>query len=94
VPLVGSVAWIAAGRPATRPGRGYRGDRLATVITDADISEFMTEISPADADGMQDLRRRCRERAQEQRRRYAEQQRAARPATGTNGATGTAGAAD
>jgi hypothetical protein len=87
LPFVGSVAWIVAGRPATSSGRGYRRDRLATVITDADIREFLTAISPEDPEA---FHHRCLERAHEQRRRYAAQQRAARPSQGTNGLAGAA----
>lgn len=87
VPLVGSVAWIVSGRPAARSGRGYGRDRQDTVITDDDIRELLTTIGPEDPDA---FRRRCRERVQEQRIRYAAQRRASRPVQDTNGVTGAA----
>ncbi len=86
VPLVGSVAWIVAGRPAVRTRGGYGRDGRATVIDDADIALFVTASSPTDTDATEDFRRRCRERAHEQRVRYAAQQREA--GRGTNGVAG------
>ena len=90
VPVVGSVAWIVAGRPSVparrssvRPGRGR-------VFADYDIRELTDALSTQDK---KELRRRCRERAQEQRRRYAERQ-AAREANGANGGNPAAGAAE
>jgi len=65
-PLIGSVAWLVAGRPVQarpyeRPATGFpeydRPGRAAAVDTVAD-EEFL---------------RRCRERAEEQRRRAREQ---------------------
>jgi len=91
VPLIGSVAWVVAGRPAPGRRRGYGRDGQATVIDDADIRAFMTTTSPEDLEA---FRRRCRERAQDQRRRYAEQLRAARETNGANGANPAAGATE
>ena len=91
LPIIGSVAWIVAGRPAPGPVRRSGRNRRATVIDDADLRAFMTAMSPVDIEA---FRYRCRERAQEQRLRYAEQQRATRPANGTNGANGIAGTAE
>ena len=78
-PLVGSVAWLAAGRPrrtARRLGAyeretpGFpeydRPGRAAAVDTEAD-EEFL---------------RRCRERAEEQRRRYREERKDSGDASG------------
>ena len=67
LPVVGSVAWIVGGRPSVRPRRGR-------VFADYDIRELTDAMSAQD---QRALRRRCRARAQEQRRRHAEQQRAA-----------------
>lgn len=68
-PMVGSIAWLAAGRPvnalATRSTPAYpEYDRpgRATGVTPESDEEFL---------------RKVRERAEEQRQRYAEQKRAA-----------------
>jgi len=85
VPFAGSVAWIVAGRPSVpsprppvRPGSGR-------VFADYDIRELTDAMSAQDR---REIRRRCRERAQEQRRRHADRLRAARGTNGANGANG------
>ncbi|MFT4010415.1 MAG: PLD nuclease N-terminal domain-containing protein [Nocardioidaceae bacterium] len=65
-PLVGSIAWLVAGRPATR--------------TDPPASAFPEYDRPGRAAGVtqesdEEFLRRTRERAEEQRRRYEEQKR-------------------
>jgi hypothetical protein len=82
LPGVGSVAWIASGRPATPSRRtsGHRGPACGSAAYD--IGELTAAMTPDEYDA---LRRECRGRAQEQRRRYAEQQ-AARRTDGADGA--------
>jgi hypothetical protein len=81
LPLLGSVAWILAGRPASGSRRAS-GRRHRAAFTDDDIRALMIAMGPEDPE---DFRRRCGERAQEQRRRYADRQRAAGPANEANG---------
>jgi hypothetical protein len=84
LPLAGSVAWVVAGRPSKRSRRTSTWPGQTVTITDSDIRALMTATGPFDTE---DFRRRCRERAQEQRRRYAEQAaRETNRARGTNGA--------
>jgi hypothetical protein len=85
LPLAGFVAWVVAGRPSTRSRR--RSTWHGQTITDSDIRELITASAPHETE---DFRRRCRERAQEQRSRYAAQQQTAREANGANGAAGPA----
>lgn len=69
-PLVGSIAWLVAGRPARRPQQSwappgfpeYDRPGRAAAANPEDDAEFL---------------RKVRERAEEQRRRYAEEQRRA-----------------
>jgi hypothetical protein len=82
LPLVGSVAWLLAGRPVSG-SRRTSGRRHCAAFTDDDIRALMIAMSPPE--DPEDFRRRCGERAQEQRRRYADQQRAAGPANEANG---------
>jgi len=71
-PLVGSVAWLAAGRPSRRPARPKPQERAAPGYPEYDRPGRAAASSPeADAEFL----RRVRERAEEQRRRAAEQKR-------------------
>lgn len=67
-PLVGSIAWLAVGRPQPGPrpgpGRGAGGS-----FPEHDRPGRMTATSPDDDE---DFLRQVRERAEEQRRRYRE----------------------
>jgi hypothetical protein len=69
LPLVGSVAWLAAGRPEKRP-RPAAGP--ASRFPEYDRPGRATASNPDDDE---DFLRRVRERAEEQRRRAEEQQR-------------------
>lgn len=82
LPGVGALAWIVAARPVARTRRGA-GDRgAARRFADYDIRELTATMSPEEHDA---LRQACRQRAHEQRRRYAEQRRAARGTDRTDG---------
>lgn len=75
-PLVGSIAWLAAGRP--RKGSSRRGayEREARSFPEYDRPGRAAALSP-EAD--EEFLRRCRERAEEQRRRYDQQKREQQP---------------
>jgi hypothetical protein len=66
-PLVGSVAWLAIGRPrrGTAPRRPY--EREAPSYPEYDRPGRAAAV---DSEADEDFLRRCRERAEEQRRRY------------------------
>lgn len=67
-PLVGSIAWLVAGRPQ------HASPRPSTnVFPEYDRPGRATGVTP---ESDQEFLRRTRERAEEQRRRYEEQQRA------------------
>lgn len=66
-PLVGSVAWLVAGRP--RAGRAPGPS--ATGFPEYDRPGRVAGVSP---ESDEEFLRRCRERAEEQRRRHREQQ--------------------
>lgn len=72
-PLIGSVAWLVAGRPQNaRAGRSPY-ERPAAEFPEYDRPGRAAGLSPeSDAEFL----RKVRERAEEQRRRYADQQRA------------------
>ena len=66
-PLVGSVAWLAAGRPQSAPRAASRYERSAPTFPEYDRpGRAAGTTSEAD----EDFLRQCRERAEEQRRRY------------------------
>lgn len=71
-PLVGSIAWLAAGRPVTRPARRSPYEREAPEFPEYDRPGRAAAVDPeADAAFL----RQVRERAEEQRRRAAQQKR-------------------
>lgn len=69
-PLAGSVAWLVAGRPARSP-RTPRFERTMPQFPEYDRPGRAAATSP-EAD--EDFPRKVRERAEEQRRAYREQQ--------------------
>ena len=70
-PLVGSVAWLAAGRPRRTARRPSAYEREAPAFPEYDRPGRAAAI---DAESDEEFLRRCRERAEEQRRRYREGQ--------------------
>ena len=70
-PLVGSVAWLAAGRPRRTARRPSNYEREASAFPEYDRPGRAAAI---DAESDEEFLRRCRERAEEQRRRYREGQ--------------------
>lgn len=82
-PLVGSVAWLAVGRPVggQRPGRPGRPGRPARPTPYERQAPAFPEYdrpgraAAGSAEADEEFLRRCRERAEEQRRRAAEQRR-------------------
>jgi hypothetical protein len=68
-PLVGSVAWLAAGRPRRRAQRPGAYERQAPAFPEYDRPGRAAAV---DAEADEEFLRRCRERAEEQRRRYRE----------------------
>jgi hypothetical protein len=74
-PLVGSIAWLAAGRPETVRRPPSRWEREAPEFPEYDRPGRAAAIDPeADAEFL----RKVRERAEEQRRRAKEQEKLAR----------------
>ena len=69
-PLVGSVAWLVAGRPRSEVARRGPYEREASSFPEYDRPGRAAAVNP-EAD--EEFLRRCRERAEEQRRRHAEQ---------------------
>ena len=67
-PLIGSVAWLAAGRPRSPRPRAY--ERPATAFPEYDRPGRAAAVT---AESDEEFLRRCRERAEEQRRRAREQ---------------------
>jgi hypothetical protein len=70
-PLVGSVAWLVAGRPGRRTRRPRPYERPAPHFPEYDRPGRAASSGP---ESDEEFLRRCRERAEEQRRRFAEQQ--------------------
>ncbi len=70
-PLVGSIAWLAAGRPQPGPPRAS-GAGGTTAFPEYDRPGRMTAGSPDDDEA---FLRQVRDRAEEQRRRYREEKR-------------------
>lgn len=69
IPDIGSIAWLIAGRPQNRSanaGLPYRGN------TGFPEYERPGRFSATNPDDDEDFLRQCRERAEEQRRRYRE----------------------
>lgn len=71
-PLVGSIAWLVAGRPVRAPRRTGPHERSASAFPEYDRPGRFAASDPA-AD--EEFLRKVRERAEEQRRRAAEQKR-------------------
>jgi Phospholipase_D-nuclease N-terminal len=69
LPVVGPVAWLLMGRPSRRSRRVSA--RAVGAFTDYDMRELSTTTALS---AQEEFRRHCRDRAQEQRRRYAQQQ--------------------
>lgn len=73
-PFLGSIAWLLAGRPVAPRPRPY--ERPATAFPEYDRPGRAAAVDPeADAEFL----RRVRERAEEQRRKAKEQEKAADP---------------
>lgn len=72
-PLVGSVAWLAAGRPAYGAGSRSGYDRAAPSYPEYDRPGRATGLTP---ESDEEFLRKIRERAEEQRRKAAEQKKA------------------
>lgn len=72
-PLVGSIAWLVAGRPVVGTGRARFGayERGTPAFPEY---ERPGRFAATDADDDQEFLRRCRERAEEQRRKGRENQ--------------------
>jgi hypothetical protein len=70
-PLVGSIAWLAVGRPASGQRRSRAYERSAGAFPEYDRPGRAAALSAEDDE---EFLRRCRERAEEQRRKYQEQQ--------------------
>jgi len=71
-PLVGSIAWLAAGRPVSAAAPRSRWERSAPGFPEYDRPGRAAALDPeADAEFL----RKVRERAEDQRRRAKEQQR-------------------
>ncbi len=68
-PLVGSVAWLAAGRPRRGARRARAYERQAPAFPEYDRPGRAAAV---DSESDEEFLRRCRERAEEQRRRYRE----------------------
>jgi hypothetical protein len=69
-PLIGSIAWLAAGRPQRGPGRRSAYEREAPAFPEYDRPGRAAGLTP---ESDEDFLRRVRERAEEQRRRAAEE---------------------
>ncbi|MDR7086919.1 hypothetical protein J2X11_001758 [Aeromicrobium panaciterrae] len=70
LPLVGSIAWIVAGRPEAARSMPYKGN-YGPVVSDRERPIRHPSSNPVDDE---DFQRKFRERAEEQRRKYRESQ--------------------
>jgi hypothetical protein len=72
---VGAVIWLVAGRPWPGADLPYRGNRGYGRDRSAAFPEYERpgRFAATSPDDDEDFLRRCRERAEEQRRRYREQ---------------------
>ena len=70
-PVVGSVAWLVAGRPTGPRRRSAARERPAPSFPEYDRPG---RAAASDGESDEEFLRRCRERAEEQRRRHREQQ--------------------
>jgi hypothetical protein len=71
-PFVGSIAWLAAGRPVRAPRRSGPHERSASAFPEYDRPG---RFAAADPEADEAFLKKVRERAEEQRRRAREQQR-------------------
>ena len=78
-PLVGCLAWLVAGRPSKRAVRPRPYERQSPSFPEYDRPG---RAAAQNIDADEEFLRRCRERAEEQRRRYREQQKRLRDADG------------
>ena len=69
-PLIGSIAWLAAGRPQRGPARRSAYEREAREFPEYDRPGRAAGLTP---ESDEDFLRRVRERAEEQRRKAAEE---------------------
>lgn len=67
-PLIGSILWLVAGRPVRLAGRPRAYERTAPAFPEYDRPGRFAADSGSDAEFL----RRCRERAEEQRRKARE----------------------
>lgn len=70
LPLVGSIAWLVAGRPEAPRSLPYKGN-YGPVVSDRERPAWHPSLNPDDDE---DFQRKVRERAEEQRRAYRESQ--------------------
>lgn len=70
-PLVGSIVWLAAGRPVRAASRPGAHERAVPAFPEYDRPGRAAAL---DSETDEEFLRRCRERAEEQRRRYREGQ--------------------
>ncbi len=70
-PLVGSVAWLVAGRPSKGSRRARPYERQAPEFPEYDRPG---RAAATNTEADEEFLRRCRERAEEQRRKHREQQ--------------------
>jgi hypothetical protein len=68
-PLVGSIAWLVAGRPQSSERRPHPGERAQPQFPEYDRPGRAAAIDPAKDE---EFLRQVRERAEEQRRAYRE----------------------
>lgn len=68
-PLIGSIAWLAAGRPESGPRRASPYDRPASGFPEYDRPGRAAGMTP---ESDEEFLRKIRERAEEQRRKAAE----------------------
>ena len=76
-PFVGSIAWLAAGRPVRAPRRSGPYERSATAFPEYDRPG---RFAAADPEADEAFLRKVRERAEEQRRKAREEKAAEREA--------------
>jgi len=69
-PLVGSIAWLVAGRPQRGPARRSPYEREASAFPEYDRPGRAAGLTP---ESDEEFLRRIRERAEEQRRKAAEE---------------------
>ena len=83
-PFVGSIAWLAAGRPVRAPRRSGPYERSATAFPEYDRPG---RFAAADPEADEAFLRKVRERAEEQRRKAREEKAAERDAEREAGET-------